>query len=55
MQHFISRFSVSIVSALYFLFVELPLLNREIGVSVSPADAGNGVVAFIALMRLLNL
>jgi hypothetical protein len=40
MQRFISRFTVSIASALYLLFSELPLLDREIRSSVSPSDAG---------------
>ncbi|MFA5830748.1 MAG: hypothetical protein WC878_02855 [Candidatus Paceibacterota bacterium] len=100
MYRFISRFGVSVVSSLYLLFAELPFLDREISMSVSPSDAGflelkrqivyfvlilliaeilayfspseikkqadvliikllvyvgNGIVAFILFMRLMNL
>ena len=46
MQRFISQFSISIVSTLYLLFSELPLLDREISLSISPPDA-----AFLELKR----
>jgi hypothetical protein len=46
MQRFISQFCVSIVSTLYLLFTELPLLDKEIRLSVSPPDA-----AFLELKR----
>jgi hypothetical protein len=60
MQRFISQFSVSVVSTLYLLFAELPLLDREISLSLSPSGAGflelkRQIIYFVLLLLMVEI